>query len=162
MTSFSKFANKTATINAPSAVVNGKRSNNTVIKGTLKVMSPFPASRETVLRLELQSPVKLFETYCESLSEIDLFEGYTMMIEGVLYLVKHVSKWDDFFRKKTYHIVLEDLVIKQNDPNLTIELLSQVFDEDISFTENYNTTVIIPENETIEINQGVTVQILGN
>jgi len=162
MTAFTKFANKTATINAPSDVVNGKRSTNTVIKGTLKVMPPFPASRETVMRLELQSPVKMFETYCESIAEIDLYEGYTITIDGILYLVKHVSKWDDFFRKKTYHIVLEDLKVRQNDPDLIIELLSQAFDEDIAFTENYNTTVIIPENETVEINQGVTVQILGN
>jgi hypothetical protein len=161
MTAFSKFANKTATVVAPAEIVNGKRSNSLVVKSMINIMPLFPASRETVMRLELQSPLKIFETYTESASEIDLYEGYSMLIDGELFLVKYISRWSPIYKKILYQIVLEDLKINP-EPDLVMELLSQTVSNDVSFTENFNTTVIIPEGETVVIDQGVTMQILGN
>lgn len=161
MTAFSKFASKIATIVAPTEIVDGKRSNSLVVKGTFNLMPLFPASRETVMRLELQSPVKIFETFAESSSELDLYEGYSLLIDGNLYLVKYISRWSPVYKKTLYQIVLEDLKINPQ-PEMVIELLSQSFSEDVSFTENYNSTVIIPDGETVIINEGVTLQITGN
>ena len=161
MTAFSKFANKTATVVAPAEIVNGKRSNSLVVKSMINIMPLFPASRETVMRLELQSPLKIFETYAESAFELDLYEGYSMLIDGELFLVKYISRWSPIYKKILYQIVLEDLKINP-EPDLVMELLSQTISNDVSFTENFNTTVIIPEGETVVIDQGVIMQILGN
>lgn len=47
-------------------------------------------------------------------------------------------------------------------PYLFIELLSQVFSTDTTLTQNYNVIANVPENETVEIASGVTVQITGS
>lgn len=47
-------------------------------------------------------------------------------------------------------------------PVLFMELLSQIFSTNTTLTENFNVIARIPENETIEIESGITVQITGS
>jgi hypothetical protein len=109
MTSFSRLAWKLATLQKPAEVIGGKRSETWSKLADVSVTPLMPVSSETIRRMELQSPTKVFEVYCQSSTKLNISEGCSLLLDGETYLIKGVAPWDDFRGSTTYQLVIEDV-----------------------------------------------------
>ncbi|KPL72262.1 hypothetical protein ADN00_15710 [Ornatilinea apprima] len=110
MTSFAHLAWKSAVLQKPADIVDGKRSSAWSKLADVMVTPLMPVSSETIRRMELQSPTKVYEVYLQSETRLAISEGCSVVVDGETYLVKGVSPWDDFRGQTTYQLVIEDVI----------------------------------------------------
>ncbi len=108
---FSKTACKAAQVKAPAPIIGGKRSGTTTLVANVYVIPLMPASSEIINLLALHTPTKLLVTYVQVAENVNLEEGYTLILDGVEYPIRDANRWP--WRTKdnnvTYELVLEDL-----------------------------------------------------
>ena len=90
-------------------MVGGKRGEAVLHLGGLKAVSLQPASPELVLRLQLQTPHQVLETYI--VGEQEIVTGDLLVVEGREYPVRGVAKWRAPGRQvgAYTHVVVEDV-----------------------------------------------------
>jgi len=104
--SFLRMATVTASINRNPAPVSGVRGAPIEIIASIKCTPLDPVEGELRMRLSLDTPHELLQTFFESTQ--DIREGDVVVVGTKSYPIRSVESWS-YLELTTYHCILEEL-----------------------------------------------------
>jgi len=89
--SFARQLLVTASTKRPPAIISGKRGEPMEWVTELPCTRLVPVSVETQKRLALESPINIYETFCDATA--DVASGDTLTVDGTDYAVRAAAQW---------------------------------------------------------------------
>ena len=105
---FQLMSSESASLKRPPALADGKRGKATAVAdSTFDCFPLMPVDPEVRQTLALDTPHKLYHTFAESDTEMDIREGDILVIGSNEYTIKSLADWpyDDWYY---YEIIVED------------------------------------------------------
>lgn len=89
--SFARQLQVTAYTKRPPAVTSGRRGEAEMFLADVPVARLVPVSTQTQQRLALETPINVFETFCDA--SFDVKAGDSLVVDEIAYAVRDAAEW---------------------------------------------------------------------